>query len=76
MSVDAGKVIREAWDLFVRDQLKSLPGAERKGFSILLKQRQRELMVDELVRRALKVSDPRNPDEVAKGLLASYPPRR
>jgi hypothetical protein len=28
--------------------------------------------VDNLLRRALKISDPRNPDEVAKGLLARY----
>jgi hypothetical protein len=29
--------------------------------------------VDNLLRRALKISDPRNADEVAKGLLARYP---
>lgn len=28
--------------------------------------------VDNVIRRALKISDPRNPDEVAKGLLARY----
>jgi hypothetical protein len=72
MAIDAGKVVREFWNVFVREQLESLPAAERKAFSILLKQRERELLIDHLIRGALKISNPRDPDEVAKGLLARY----
>jgi hypothetical protein len=72
MVLEEGSVIRDLWGVFVRDLLKSIPTAERKVFSALLEQRQRELLLDQLICRRLSVSDPRDPAEVAEGLRRRY----
>ena len=57
-------LFEDYWDRFTREQLATLPVSERKMYEKQFRRGHRELVVDNLIRRELRVGDPRNAIEV------------